>query len=188
MTLGESSPFASFSLLEGLCGSPTFVVVGSYNCAVVNGQKGCCLNGKTCTSGGGGNNECVNTGYLPCAGEDFCCRTYPYPRFLIWRSVHSHSHVFSLFVIAAGYTCYRDSANNPKCSLYSTNTDTTTFFPPTLTYSTPHPTSSSNGNTNNDNSPTPTPSEALGNLNGAMYLKDPLDFFGIAPFFAWIGM
>jgi hypothetical protein len=154
----------------------------------------------------------------------------PYPSSLhIQRSVHPHSHGFFPFVIAAGYTCYRDSANNAKCSLYGTNTDTITLPPPTLTYTTTTSRSSSssssskgtpnngnpnngnptNGNPNNGNSngsgpngsngvfnsssssshsPTPSPSEALGSLNGVADWKGPLDFFGIAPFFAWIGM
>lgn len=81
----------------GLC-SDGGCCPGSYYCDEVDGQKGCCPNGKICTSGGGG---CPTAGYVPCAGDDFCC--------------------------PAGYECYRDSANNPQCSLYGSNTDTFTY-------------------------------------------------------------
>ena len=48
--------------------------ISSYFCDVVEGQQGCCPNGETCTTGGGGNDECANTDYVLCPGEDFCCR------------------------------------------------------------------------------------------------------------------
>ena len=71
-------------------------LVTSYYCTVVNGKKGCCKNGKICTSGGGGGGGCVNSGYVPCAGENFCCRTY---RYLCSLSIHQivHSLVRSPF-------------------------------------------------------------------------------------------
>ncbi|KAF9643700.1 hypothetical protein BDM02DRAFT_1366281 [Thelephora ganbajun] len=99
-----------------------------YYCVIVDGTKGCCRNGQICGSGGGG--ECVDPEYVRCPGEDFCCP----PR----------------------YTCYRDSANNPRCSLYSTYTitSTSTISTPTLTSTSPRPTSTTNGNNgNSDNSP-----------------------------------
>jgi len=39
----------------------------SYHCDVVNGVKGCCRDGRSCSS-------CTSTGYSPCPGENFCCR------------------------------------------------------------------------------------------------------------------
>ena len=57
--------------------TPTFEIIFSdferrYYCTVVNGQRGCCENGKTCTSSS--TPECTTTGYVLCSGENFCCR------------------------------------------------------------------------------------------------------------------
>jgi len=69
-------------------------VVVSYYCTVVNGKKGCCRNGKICTSGGGGGGGCVTSGYVQCAGENFCCRMYSHPHLPLVS--HTHDHGFSL--------------------------------------------------------------------------------------------
>lgn len=45
----------------------------SWYCDVVNGVKGCCKTGKTCGTDND-NAVCTNTGYVPCTGENFCCR------------------------------------------------------------------------------------------------------------------
>lgn len=121
----------------------TMGVVVSYYCDVVDGEKGCCPNGETCTSGGGGNGGCVNTGYVPCPGDDFCCRMCSHPPPL---ALSTHNHDFILTRLADGYTCYRDSSNNPQCSLYTTYTTTP---PPTIhttTSTSPRPTSTPEGN------------------------------------------
>jgi len=59
--------------------------------------------------------------------------------------------------LAPAYTCYRDSANTPRCSLHTsyTITRTTTTSTPTSTFSSPRPTSTpdSNGDGNNDDPP-----------------------------------
>jgi len=81
-------------------GTDPLNVVASYYCTVVNGKKGCCRDGKICTSGGGddgvssggGDGECTNSGYVPCAGDDFCCRACSYSHSL---PIHSHSREFS---------------------------------------------------------------------------------------------
>lgn len=44
-------------------------------CVVVNGERGCCLNGKTCT-GDTNTPQCTTSGYVVCPGENFCCRTF----------------------------------------------------------------------------------------------------------------
>ena len=119
-----------------------------------------------------------------------------------------------LFVPLApsSYTCYRDSSNDPKCSLYSTNTDTLT-----KTRTSPRPTGTSDGSegdlnnnsssssddSNSDDSnginlpisssssssssrPTPSGSTSSG-LNGAASWKDYSRQFVLAPFLVFIG-
>ncbi|KAF9778050.1 hypothetical protein BJ322DRAFT_512353 [Thelephora terrestris] len=71
-----------------------------YTCATVNGVAGCCPVGTTCTTNGD-NPQCETPGYVVCTGETFCC--------------------------PPAYTCYRDSAGNPECSLGGSS------FPSTLT-------------------------------------------------------
>ena len=130
-------------------------MVASYYCTVVNGQKGCCKNGKICTSGGGGGgSECATSGYVLCPGENFCCRMSrsPLPPHPPLRPL---THTVFFLIIEPGYTSYRDSANNPKCGLYSTNTitRTSTIRTPTLTSTSPWPTSTpggGNGDTSDD--------------------------------------
>lgn len=182
-------------------------------CAVANGESGCCPNGETCTGGGGGgggggnNQECTTTGYVPCAGDDFCCR------------MCSHLPLVSLVVcsqpffarIAAGYTCYRDSSNNPQCSLFSTGgtTITTSTTIRTSTSKAPGSTNvpNSDGNDNGDDglpdnngsntlSPNSTSSTAqpsstgLPNeaLNGVADWKGSRSFLDLAPLLVLIGM
>lgn len=62
-------------------------VAASYYCTVVNGKKGCCKNGKICTSGGG-DGGCVTSGYVECAGENFCCRMYSLPHLPLVSPTH----------------------------------------------------------------------------------------------------
>ena len=90
----------------------------------MNGQKGCCPNGKICTSIGGGG-QCANSAYVRCPNEDFCCRMY-HPPSPVASSTRSCSLPLSP-IIAPGYHCFRDSANVRKCSLTSI---TTTKPPP----------------------------------------------------------
>lgn len=68
-------------------------VAASYYCTVVNGKKGCCKNGKICTSGGG-DGGCVTSGYVECAGENFCCRMYSHPHLPLVSPTHDRG--FSL--------------------------------------------------------------------------------------------
>jgi len=43
-------------------------VESRYHCAVVNGKSGCCKNGYNCS------NPCKTPGYVPCPGDNYCCR------------------------------------------------------------------------------------------------------------------
>lgn len=52
---------------------PASCVYSSWYCDVVNGVKGCCKTGRTCGTDND-NVVCTNTGYVPCTGENFCCR------------------------------------------------------------------------------------------------------------------
>ena len=45
-----------------------------FYCSVVEGVRGCCQNGQTCTQNTAPP-ECTNPGYVLCPGENFCCRT-----------------------------------------------------------------------------------------------------------------
>ena len=138
----------------------------SYYCTVVSGQKGCCPNGKICTSIGG----CPTSGYVPCAGYDFCCRAYSHPHLLLSRLLKVAG--FSPFVrIASGDTCYRDSANNPKCSpdttytLTSTSTSYSTYSIPSI-YSTPSTYSTPLTYSTPSNTTTPRPTSTSNGSNG----------------------
>ena len=123
---------------------------------------------------------------------------------LIRCLVHPHSCAFLFLVVAPSYSCYRDSANDPQCSLESenTNTLTKTTLPPTLTTTSRRPTNTPD--TSNDSSdsnilddpksstttrlsPTPTGPSAS-ELNGVADWKASLVFSSIAPLFVWIGM
>lgn len=73
-------------------GSMRLSYVASYYCIVVNGQRGCCKNGKICTSGGG--SGCVTSGiYVRCAGENFCCRECSCPRFFPYAATSTNAHL-----------------------------------------------------------------------------------------------
>jgi hypothetical protein len=65
------------------------------------------------------------------------------------RFVRLHSRGVFFLVVAAGYTCYRDSANTPRCSLYSTHTTTHTTNTPTSTSTSPPPTPTPDSNDDN---------------------------------------
>ena len=47
-----------------------------YYCTVVNGKRGCCPNGKTCTCDPPP--KCTNPNYVLCPGENFCCRGFTF--------------------------------------------------------------------------------------------------------------
>ena len=81
---------------------------------------------------------------------------YVFPSLPYSCIVYSQSRVSPFVCLAAGYTCYRDSANNPQCSLDSTNTltRTSTFRIPT---STPTSTSDNSDENSDDDSSTSTP-------------------------------
>jgi hypothetical protein len=149
LSSGVSHLFGCSRRKVGVTELPNVVV--SYYCTVVNGQKGCCKNGKICTSGGGGGGGCVNSGYVPCAGDSFCCRTYPIPTCLLCHLLTTTG--FPLVLLAAGYTCYRDSANSPKCSLSSpyTITSTSTIRKPSSTSTSPLPTKTPDGDDGDSN-------------------------------------
>jgi len=57
---------------------------------------------------------------------------------------------FPFVRLAGGYTCYRDSANNPKCSLDSTYTITSTSTIRTSTSTSPLPTNTPKGDDSGD--------------------------------------
>ena len=71
-------------------------------------------------------------------------------------------------IIEPGYTCYRDSANNPKYGLYSTNTitRTSTIRTPTLTSTSSWPTSTP-GDGNDDTSDDSDGSNGNSNTGGS---------------------
>ena len=184
----------------------------SYYCTVVNGQKGCCRNGKICTSGGGGGGECETTGYVRCPGENFCCRTYHYPHFFPTTTSSTHA---PFPILAPDYTCYRDSSNTPRCSLYTSYTLTRTTYStnsPTSTSTSPRSTSTSDGNDDDSDPPdlpdsddnsdsngnnstsssstlrsTPT-GTASGATSGAKDWKASVTFFGLAPLLLLVGV
>jgi len=76
--------------------TPTFEIIFSdfvecrYYCTAVNGQRGCCENGKICTSTS--TPECTTTGYVLCSGENFCCRKsiLIIPNRPIFNTFHQH--------------------------------------------------------------------------------------------------
>ncbi|KAJ7917417.1 hypothetical protein B0H13DRAFT_2269494 [Mycena leptocephala] len=69
---------------------------------------GCCPNGKICSGTSG---QCADSGYVPCANENFCC--------------------------PPGSTCYRDSNNVGRCRSGGGSGNTLTVKP-TTTHSTTH--------------------------------------------------
>jgi hypothetical protein len=52
---------------------------------------------------------CTDQSYVPCSGENFCCRMSIV--FVLNRSVSVNRFHF----LAPKYTCYRDSADKPQC-------------------------------------------------------------------------
>ena len=112
------------------------------------------------------------------------------------------------FPLAEGYTCYRDSSNNPQCSLYSAYT-TVSFS--ALTSTSPHPTNTPtamvmmvkknddglpddpNPNSNSTSSGSPSRLSPTGfpsvspQAGGVVGWKDARGSFGVAPFLALVG-
>ena len=79
----------------------------------------------------------------------------PFPTCLLYRLLTTAGFLFVR--LAAGYTCYRDSANSPKCSLPSTytittSTSTSTIRKPTSTSTSPLPTKTPDSDDSSDDS------------------------------------
>jgi hypothetical protein len=141
---------------------PASCVSSSWYCDVVKGVRGCCKNGKTCGTDND-NAVCTNAGYVPCTGENFCCREYILPcpplnaGYLSFRPPP-----------ALDYQCFRDAAGNPQCRL-TTGTSTLTASGDGFA-STPRPTSTS-----------------AGSINSGVTSMISFDLFSIAPLLGWIG-
>ena len=129
-------------------------------------------------------------------------------------SATSSTHA-SFPILAPDYTCYRDSANTPRCSLYTSYTITRTSYStssPTSTSTSPRSTSTSDGNdddsdppdlpdsddnsdssSNNSTSSSSTPRStptgtASGATSGAKDWKASVTFFGLAPLLLLVGV
>jgi hypothetical protein len=142
-------------------------VTPRYYCDVANGVPGCCRNGYTC--GDDVNVVCATAGYVPCVGENFCCRK-PFP---ILPPLDTHPFPF---VLAAGYRCFRDAAGAAKCRPPDSGPTSMQDTPGSGISSAPKPTktSSSTGN-------------SAGSINSATSSKTSFNIFGIAPLLGWIG-
>ena len=89
----------------------------------------------------------------------FRLRPLPWREFLLpyvslFSSIALSTNLVLFPIPAPDYTCYRDSANTPRCSLYTSYTITRTTSTPTLTSTSPRPTSTSDSN-DDDNSDDP---------------------------------